>query len=134
MGAGDEKGTFTLITPENVMRALKVPKIGKIYRLGMPNSNDMPKFGSRTFAIHIPGSCAKTESPKATRTPIVYNAKRVWIPKESGGRHDGEGPVGWRNSRDRCAPVIYDTLLKIKAQQAISQIEEKAGTSVARRG
>ena len=32
------------------------------------------------------------------------------------------------------APVIYYTPLRIKAQQAISQIEERAGTSVARRG
>ena len=32
------------------------------------------------------------------------------------------------------APVIYYTPLRIKAQQAISQIEERGGTSVAKRG
>jgi kynurenine formamidase len=54
-GADDERGAFNLITPANVMRALKVPKTGKIYRLGMPYDKKMPLFGSRTYSLIIPG-------------------------------------------------------------------------------
>jgi len=54
-GPDDERGSFNLITPANVMRAISYVKAGKIYRLGMPYTNDMPKFGARTFSIHIPG-------------------------------------------------------------------------------
>lgn len=54
-GPDDEKGSFNTITPDKIKKALKVVKTGKIYRLGRHYTNDMPKFGNRTFSIHIPG-------------------------------------------------------------------------------
>jgi kynurenine formamidase len=54
-GAGDERGSFNTVTPKSVMKALKVPKTGKIYRLGRLYKHGMPLFGSRTYALHIPG-------------------------------------------------------------------------------
>ena len=54
-GAGDERGSFNTVTPKSVMKALNVPKTGKIYRLGRLYKHGMPLFGSRTYALHIPG-------------------------------------------------------------------------------
>ncbi len=54
-GPDDEKGSFNTNTPAKIMSALKIPKAGKVYRLGMPYTNDMPAFGNRTYKLHIPG-------------------------------------------------------------------------------
>lgn len=54
-GPDDEKGAFNTNTPSKIMSSLKIPKSGKVYRLGMPYTMDMPAFGKRTYAIHIPG-------------------------------------------------------------------------------
>jgi len=54
-GPDDEKGSFNTITPEKIKKSLKIVKTGKVYRLGRPYTNDMPKFGNRTFSLHIPG-------------------------------------------------------------------------------
>lgn len=54
-GPDDEKGSFNTNTSAKIMSSLKIPKSGKVYRLGMPYTMDMPAFGKRTYAIHIPG-------------------------------------------------------------------------------
>jgi kynurenine formamidase len=54
-GPDDEKGSFNTNTPAKIMSSLKIPKSGKVYRLGMPYTNDMPVFGSRVYKLHIPG-------------------------------------------------------------------------------
>jgi len=54
-GPDDEKGSFNTITPKKIMSSLKIVKTGKLYRLGRPYTNDMPKFGNRTYSLHIPG-------------------------------------------------------------------------------
>lgn len=54
-GPDDERGSFNTNTPAKILSALKLVKTGKVYRLGMPYTNDMPKFGNRTYSLHIPG-------------------------------------------------------------------------------
>jgi len=54
-GPDDERGSFNTDTPAKILSSLKIPKAGKVYRLGMPYTNDMPKFGARTYSLHIPG-------------------------------------------------------------------------------
>jgi len=54
-GPDDERGSFNTNTPAKIMSSLKIAKAGKVYRLGMPYTNDMPKFGARTYSLHIPG-------------------------------------------------------------------------------
>jgi hypothetical protein len=109
-GAGDEKGAFNLITPKNIMRALKIPKTGKIYRLGRPYSNDMPKFGSRTFSIHIPG--LPVGGPLGDNQ-IVWNDEFIVCEVgQVGTQFDGPGHVGmlafdgkmrWYNGIELCS-------------------------------
>ena len=55
-GAEDQVGASNHITPEKVMAATALIKTGKIYSLGQVYQPEMPLFGSRAFAIRIPGS------------------------------------------------------------------------------
>jgi kynurenine formamidase len=91
-GAGDERGSFNTITPKKVMSALKIPKTGKIYRLGRPYSNTMPKFGNRTFSIHIPG--LPVGGPLGDNQ-IVWNDEFIVCEVgQVGTQFDGPGHVG----------------------------------------
>ncbi len=110
-GADDEKGAFNLITPANVMRALKVVKTGKIYRLGMPYSKSMPLFGSRSYSLTIPG---------LPTGGVLGDNKIVWNDEfvvgemgQIGTQFDGPGHVAimgndgamrWYNGRELAIP------------------------------
>lgn len=54
-GAGDEAGATNLITPDKVLAATKLIKKGKIISIGRDYERGMPLFGSRDFALRIPG-------------------------------------------------------------------------------
>jgi kynurenine formamidase len=91
-GADDEKGSFNTVTPARVLKALSIPKTGKIYRLGRPYSNDMPKFGNRTFSIHIPG--LPVGGPLGDNK-IVWNDEFIVCEVgQVGTQFDGPGHVG----------------------------------------
>ncbi len=93
-GPDDEKGSFNTITPQKVLSALKLVKDGKIYRLGMPYSNDMPLFGNRTYTLHIPGLPAG--GPFGTNQ-MVWNDEFVCAEiGQVGTQFDGPGHVGLR--------------------------------------
>jgi kynurenine formamidase len=93
-GAGDEKGSFNTVTPKNVLAALKTAKTGKIYRLGRPYTSDMPKFGSRTYSLHIPG--LPSGGPFGTNQ-VVWNDEFVVAEiGQVGTQFDGPGHIGVR--------------------------------------
>ena len=91
-GAGDERGSFNTITPKKILSALKIPKTGKVYRLGRPYSNTMPKFGMRTYALHIPG--LPVGGPLGDNK-IVWNDEFIVCEVgQVGTQFDGPGHVG----------------------------------------
>jgi kynurenine formamidase len=91
-GAGDEKGSFNTVTPASVLKALKIPKSGKIYRLGRPYSNTMPKFGMRTYSLHIPG--LPVGGPLGDNK-IVWNDEFIVCEVgQVGTQFDGPGHIG----------------------------------------
>jgi len=93
-GPDDERGAFNTITPKVVTDALKLVKTGKIYRLGMPYTNDMPKFGQRTYALHIPG--IPVGGPLG-ENQIVWNDEFVVAELgQVGTQFDGPAHVGIR--------------------------------------
>ena len=55
-GAEDQAGASNHITPEKVMAAVSLVKTGKVYSLGQVYEPEMPLFGSRAFAVRIPGA------------------------------------------------------------------------------
>ena len=52
-GADDELGAFNLLSPELALKAAKLIKTGKTYRLGIETSSETPAFPPRTFSVQI---------------------------------------------------------------------------------
>jgi len=93
-GPDDERGSFNTNTPAKIMSALKMPKAGKVYRLGMPYTNDMPVFGARTYKLHIPG--LPVGGPLG-ENQIVWNDEFVVGEiGQVGTQFDGQAHVGIR--------------------------------------
>jgi kynurenine formamidase len=53
-GAKDQAGATNYITPEKVLKAVKLVKTGQIYELGHIYEGSMPQFGSRPYYINVP--------------------------------------------------------------------------------
>lgn len=95
-GPEDEKGSFNTITPKKIMSSLKVAKSGKVYRLGRPYASDMPKFGSRTYSLHIPG--LPVGGPVGNNNIIWNDEFIVGELGQVGTQFDGPGHVGIRGA------------------------------------
>jgi kynurenine formamidase len=93
-GPDDEKGSFNTITPKKIMSSLKVVKTGKFYRLARPYTNDMPKFGSRTYSLHIPG--LPVGGPLGNNNIVWNDEFIVGELGQVGTQFDGPGHVGIR--------------------------------------
>ena len=52
-GAEDTLGSFNMLGPELTLKATKLVKTGKTYRLGIETNNKTPAFGTRTFEVTI---------------------------------------------------------------------------------
>ena len=52
-GADDELGSFNLLSPELTLKAAKLIKTGKTYRLGIETNRGTPAFPPRTFQVQI---------------------------------------------------------------------------------
>ena len=53
-GAEDQAGGSNWITPDKILQAVQLVTTGKLYELGQIYEADMPIFGNRTYAMHIP--------------------------------------------------------------------------------
>ena len=52
-GQDDTMGSFNMLGPELTLKAAKLIKTGKTYRLGIETNDETPAFPPRTFNIHI---------------------------------------------------------------------------------
>ena len=93
-GPDDEKGSFNTITPQKIMSSLKIAKTGKVYRLGRPYTGDMPKFGSRTYSLHIPG--LPVGGPLGDNNIVWNDEYIIGELGQVGTQFDGPGHVGVR--------------------------------------
>jgi kynurenine formamidase len=59
-GAHDERGAANHMTPETVLKGLRLVKEGKIYELGRVLEAAMPTFGTRRFGLHTARSSGPT--------------------------------------------------------------------------
>lgn len=91
-GPTDERGAANRITPAKVLEAVKLIKTGKIYELGRLYEHDMPLFGSRHYALTIPGG--PTGGPFGT-AKLMYNDEMVSGEiGQVGTQFDGLGHIG----------------------------------------
>ena len=52
-GTDDERGAVNLLTPDVVLEALRRPKTGKVYQLGIELKRDAPVGGNRISPLHF---------------------------------------------------------------------------------
>ena len=92
-GEGDEAGSTNWYTkPEVVARAVKEADKGKVYALGRPYTADMPLFGTRKFALRIPG--APTGGPFGANKVIWHDEFLATEIGQVGTQLDGLGHIG----------------------------------------
>ena len=98
-GAGDEAGSTNWYTkPDVVMRAARLIKSGKVFRLGHDYHAGMPMFGARKFVLRIPS--APTGGPFG-QNKIVYNDEFLATEiGQVGTQFDGLGHVGVQVGKD----------------------------------
>jgi kynurenine formamidase len=91
-GPGDQAGASNWITPAKVLEATQSIRDGRIYRLGRTYEAGMPLFGTRSFALTIPGS--PTGGPFG-RNRLVYHDEFVAAQLgQVGTQFDGLGHIG----------------------------------------
>jgi kynurenine formamidase len=97
-GPNDEAGASNHITPEKVLEAVRSIRDGKIYKIGRTYEAAMPLFGTRAFALRIPG--APTGGPFG-ENKLVYNDEFLATEVgQVGTQFDGLGHIGIQMGRD----------------------------------
>jgi kynurenine formamidase len=92
-GAGDEAGSTNWYKqPEVVLRALAQVKQGKTLKIGHTYEAAMPLYGTRTFALHIPG--APTGGPLGANRIVYHDEFLATQVGQVGTQFDGLGHIG----------------------------------------
>ncbi|HEU5258868.1 MAG TPA: hypothetical protein VFU28_22930, partial [Vicinamibacterales bacterium] len=52
-GGQDQAGNTNYITPEKIIKALRIPKTGQTYELGRIYEAEMPQYGYRPYFLTI---------------------------------------------------------------------------------
>jgi kynurenine formamidase len=53
-GLKDQAGASNYITPQKILKALRIPKTGQTYELGHIYEGSMPQFGDRPYYLNVP--------------------------------------------------------------------------------
>ncbi len=94
-GEGDQAGsTNWYAKPEVVARAVAEADKGKIYKLGQDYDADMPLFGTRKFALRIPG--APTGGAFGANNVVWHDEFLATEVGQVGTQFDGLGHIGVR--------------------------------------
>ena len=91
-GAEDQAGASNWITPEKVLAATRLVTRGKVYELGQVYDANMPLFGDRTYALHIPGS--PTGGPVGANQLVWHDEFLCGEIGQIGTQFDGPGHIG----------------------------------------
>ena len=69
-GAGDQRGSGNLMTPQSVLKAARLIKTGEVFELGHELNENIPFFGNRRFDLFV------------KRTNITPGSNRRWSNEE----------------------------------------------------
>ena len=64
-GAKDQAGASNYITPEKVLKALRIPKTGQMYELGHIYEASMPQYGDRPYHLSVVPTQVPTKEGEA---------------------------------------------------------------------
>lgn len=68
-GPKDQAGNSNYITPEKIVKALRLARTGQTYELGRVYEPNMPQFGSRPYYLSVvPAGAPRQEGEQATHT------------------------------------------------------------------
>jgi kynurenine formamidase len=91
-GPQDEAGGSNWITPAKVLEAVRLIKTGKVYEVGRVYEAGIPAFGTRVWALRIPGT--PTGGPFG-KNQLVYHDEFVATELgQIGTQFDGLGHIG----------------------------------------
>ena len=93
-GEGDQVGATNHMGPDVTMDAASLIKTGKVYSLGRTYEYGMPLFGSRVFALRIPG--APTGGAFGKNQVIWHDEILTTEIGQVGTQFDGLGHIGAR--------------------------------------
>ena len=97
-GKDDEAGASNHMIPAKTLDAIKWIKDGKTYKLGRVYEAGMPLFGTRVFALRIPGG--PTGGPFG-ENKLVYNDEFLATEiGQTGTQFDGLGHIGIQLGKD----------------------------------
>ena len=96
-GADDKAGSVNRVTPDKVMKAMKLVKTGKSATLGKPYSKDIPGFGVRGWQMSIPGT--PTGGPFGKNALIYHDELVTTEIGQISTQFDGPGHIGVHTSK-----------------------------------
>ena len=103
-GANDEIGAANYITPQSVLAATKLVKMGQTHPLGIVVEPGMPAFPPRSVSLQIvsPGQQNGRDLTKDFGWPAVYNDDLAQLWFGVGPQLDGLGHLGEKNLYYNC--------------------------------
>jgi len=103
-GANDEIGAANYITPQSVLAASKLVKMGQTHPLGIVVEPGMPAFPPRSVSLQIvsPGQHNGRDLTKDFGWPAVYNDDLAQLWFGVGPQLDGLGHLGEKNLYYNC--------------------------------
>ena len=103
-GSNDELGAANYITPQSVLAATKLVKMGQTHPLGIVVEPGMPAFPPRSVSLQIvsPGQQNGRDLTKDFGWPAVYNDDLAQLWFGVGPQLDGLGHLGEKNLYYNC--------------------------------
>jgi hypothetical protein len=72
-GAKDQAGNSNLITPDKIVKALRIPKTGQTYELGHIYEPNMPQYGNRPYYITVQPAPTPQKEGQGTAHSDYFN-------------------------------------------------------------
>lgn len=92
-GAEDTLGAVNNLSPEGVLRAVRLVKTGKVYALGVPTGPQTPAFGERVYSIEIIPKPGELPAPVGGNKVTAHDEK-ITTSMGIGTQIDGLGHLG----------------------------------------
>jgi kynurenine formamidase len=96
-GPDDKAGAINRITPEYVMKSMRLVRQGKTATLGKYYDKDIPAFGERVWNMVIPGT--PSGGPFGSNGMVFHDEHVTTEIGQIGTQFDGPGHIGVRTSK-----------------------------------
>ena len=105
-GAKDQAGNSNYVTPEKILKALRLAKTGQTYELGRVYEPEMPQFGSRPYYLNVTPAGAPRKEGEQSGHVDYFNGYLG----QMGTQFDALGHIGRavRMADGTLTPVYYN--------------------------